>query len=152
MTRKPLFYTTISPEDTAHVTVFKDAFSPRARGAETRRFRSFDQLCAWLGKSPVKQEGKRRVPLFARARVRGRRLKENLQFPLLVVMDVDKSPVPIAECSARLEIMGAAHFAHTTWSHGSGRRHSYRVFVDYLARSWGELEMITRQLFELVGV
>ncbi len=146
-------YTMISRESPAFITLYKDAFSPRAKGAELRPFRSLDELAAWLGKPPKKQQEKRRVPLFARSAVDGpRRKKRNLQMPLIVVMDVDKSPVSIADCSARLDIMGVAHFAHTTWSHGSGRRHSYRVFVDYLARSWGELEMITRQLFALVGV
>lgn len=143
-------YTTISPGSPAHVTVYRDAFATHA--TEAKRFRSFADLAVWLEKPPLKRDEKRRIPLYARGAVNGRRLKENLEPPLLVIMDVDKSKVPIAECSARLELMGAAHFAHTTWSHGSGRRHSYRVFVDHLAGSWEALEVITRQLFELVGV
>ncbi len=152
MTRESISYNVISPQDTASVTVYADAFSTRTSAAKRKRFKSLRELFAWLARAPVKNEEKRRVPLFARAQVDGPRLKENLVAPLLVVMDVDKSPVSITECSDRLELMGVGHVAHTTWSHGSGRRHSYRVFVDYVARDWEELEAITRQLFELAGI
>ena len=142
-------YDKISESNTAKITIFQNAYSTRLGAAETRAFESLDDLAEYLSLSREVQEDKREISLFARGECLGRRLKENLKPPLLVILDVDKSSTPMEVASERLELFGVDHVAHTTYSHGLDGTHSYRIFVDFLARDWEELRSITEQLFEL---
>lgn len=143
------FYDKISDSNTAKITIFENAFSTRLGSAETRSFTSLEDLEEYLGEELTLVEDKRHIPLFARGECVGRRLKENLKPPFLVILDVDKSRTPIGVLSERLELFGVDHVAHTTYSHGLDGTNSYRVFVDYVARDWDELRDVTEQLFEL---
>jgi hypothetical protein len=143
----------VSSKRPAAITVYPDARSTSPRDAEIREFRSFEELARFFGRTPRKRADKRAVPLFARGVVEGVRLKKNMRPPYLVVLDVDESRTPLVACSKRLDLLGIAHVAHTTWSHGKrAGRHSYRVFLDLVADAWPVLESTTRQLFELAGV
>jgi hypothetical protein len=146
-------YRKISHKYTAAITTYPSAYSTRASEAEVVELRSLRELARFLSKKPVSSREKRSVPLMIRGRVEGKRLKDNVRPPLLVIMDVDEQALPIKDCCDRLEMMGVSCVAHTTWSHGKrSGKHSYRVYVDYLADGWGELEQIARQLFELAGL
>jgi len=143
----------ISASNKARVTVYPSAFATKKTGAEGLSFRSLPDLARWLRRKPPKIREKRAVPLFSRGLCRGPRKKANLEPPFLVVLDVDKSPVSLKECSARLRTMGVDHAGHTTYSHGAKSGvHSYRVFTDHAAPSWEALEQITTQLFRLAAL
>lgn len=146
-------YRKISPAYPARITIFEDARATAAGNAETKTFCSLAELERFLRCPPLERAEKTSAHLFTRAACDGTRLKKNLQPPLLVILDVDKSKLSIEECSERLAMVDIDHVAHTTWSHGKvANEHSYRVFVDYVADSAEQLEEITRQLFAVIGV
>lgn len=94
---------------------------------------------------------KRRVPLFTRGECHGRRLKENVSPPLLVILDFDKVTKPLEWAAKRFEFYGVDHFGYTTHSHGELEGvHSYRIITDHVASTWGELRDICEQLSEIV--
>jgi len=142
----------ISSERPAAITIYRDARTTRPEGSEVREFRSREELFDFFSRPPRKRDDKRAVPLFARGAVEGMRLKKNLRPPYLITLDVDESRVPIDTCSRRLDLLGIAHVAHTTWSHGKNSKlHCYRVFLDLVADTWPAVELATRELFKLAG-
>jgi hypothetical protein len=143
----------ISPSNEIRITIYPNAYSTKTSKAVEKAFQSFEELAAWLGRQPQRIREKRAVPLFARGRCVGPRKKANLEPPFLVILDVDKSETSLKSCSKRLTLMGVDHAGHTTHSHGAKNGvHSYRVFTDHVAHSWGSLREITAQLFRLTGL
>ena len=148
-------YHKIRKSNTVAITIFKDAYAISLRDASQESWSSIRKMGKWFSKAPKHKRDKKAIPLFARGVCDGPRLKENLKPPFLVILDVDKSPVTAAECHERLEFFEVNHVLHSTFSHGSPGEeglHRYRVFVDYTAQTWEELEVITKQLFKLVGI
>ena len=142
-------YKQISPSSPARITVFPNARTTRA--VETLEFGCMEELAAFFETEPLERSAKTDAPLFSRGFCDGRRKKVNLQPPFLLMLDVDKSPVSMADCSVRLRIMDVDHVAYETWSHGKEEgTHSYRVVVDLMADSWPAVEIATRELFKLV--
>ena len=151
-----------------------------AEDGVTKEFRSIADLVPFFGRCTLVVEDKRDLPYFTRAACPKGRMKrhtkEHMEGPFLAILDVDKSPVPLLATSERLEILGVAHTAHTTYSHGRALqdldpencrfcddperehcpgRHSYRVLTNLLAPTWGSLECLTRWTpgyFVLIGV
>ncbi len=141
----------ITPENAAVVSIYANATA--TRNPEILEFESFDELDDWLREPIARRTDKREVPLFARARVDGPRKKKNLDGPMLVIMDVDKSDASMEETLKALDMQGIAATAHTTWSHGKvSGLHSYRVFVDQVTDDWDELRACTRELFRLCAL
>ena len=145
----------ISEGNPAVFTVFDDVWAKGADDAETHVFVGLEGLRDYLAAEPAVTEDKRKAPLLARGRCEGERAKANIKLPWPVVLDVDKdspSPPP-AEAHEVLVMLGYDHVLHSTHSHGTVEgRHSYRVYLPYMAESFEELEAVTRHLFDVLGV
>jgi uncharacterized protein DUF5906/primase-like protein len=163
------------------------SFFDHAEARVSRReleFRSLDDLYDFASRpEPVPTDGdKKSVSLYSRARAAHRRKKfkrdGTMKMPLAVILDADKTSVPMADALARLELFGVAAVGHTSWSHlakclcghpAHGARgkcpdptgcecsatrpaHCYRIMTDLAANDWESLEAATRQLLELVGI
>lgn len=143
----------ISPTNPASIALYPDAFTKT--GGKPVRYTSFAELAAFFSRSPRQIEDKRRATFFTRGVVVAEPLKKvDVVGPFLVMLDIDEDELPPAACSDRLALFGVNHVLHTTHSQGSPDKsgHSYRVFVDLVASSWWELEGVTKQLFDLVGL
>lgn len=138
----------ISEDSPAAITIYPNARA--TRGGEVVEVAGIDDL--WrLAKKADRPIDKTDARYYARAHVDGRRVKKNLEPPLLVILDVDADRVEMPEAIRRLELFGVAAVAHTTWSHGKKPGNCYRVLTDQVADSWDGLEAATRELFEIVG-
>lgn len=97
---------------------------------------------------------KNELPLLTRGICDGPRKKENIRAPFLVFLDVDDSPVSLAECSTRLDGIGVSHIGFTTYSHdpeGTGLDR-YRIVTDLLASDWESLRAITIDLARAIDL
>jgi hypothetical protein len=95
------------------------------------------------------------VPLWSRCHADGGRLRGDLSPPYLIVLDFDDTTIPMGECCTRLEALGVAHFAHTTWSHDPDDpldTQRYRIVCDVLAPDWKTVDGITKELEVLLKI
>lgn len=143
----------ISEGHPAQITAYPNSTDVSPERASQVEFTSLKALHTWLKQSKVETTEKKSITLFTRGRCEGWRAKRNMTGPMMLIIDVDDSSVTPEECHERLKMMDVAHVLCTTFTHGlrSGQ-HRYRIFANYLADNWGELELATRQLGALTGI
>lgn len=147
-------FTLVSVANPARITLFRNAWVTDPAEFSNKVFSQFQDLARFfVGRPALRRATKRDVPLFSRGLCKGERLKENLRPPYLVIMDVDKVDVPMIETYSRLNTLGVEHVVYPTWSDTFREEdHSYRVITNYLADSWRTVEVVTRALFDQVGM
>lgn len=138
-------YNVIGREYTARISLFDGASGKEP--LRTVEFESLAEMARAFGRS-VEAERKQRAPLYSRCAALGGRERDDLIAPYQIVLDVDGSPISMAECSARLDELGVAHFGYTTWKHSPDvlELHNYRIVTDLLAEDWRTVEGLTREL------
>ena len=123
----------LSPASPTVITVYPNSFSASPEEAKSRTFRETARMARWFGRDPLKSHDKRWVPFFVRGHCIGHRLKDNLQPPFQIILDVDDCPLHPREVSARLQTFSVGHLWYTTWSHGKRKGYRFRVITDLLA-------------------